>query len=437
MTRFVRVFAFTVLLSLVGWAQEAVTVLPPAHEDVTDRGRMDTARSVSVNNDVSVTAILSQASDGGLNLIVKGSNAETADEIWNDQIVAAPHIVTDVYTAVDGDRAFVAGYVPGNYPSTSNIIVLAYDLQKGTKLWEYVWGPGNDNMPKGIVAANGIVAVIGTGGAVNAGEASHGLIKALNQVTGQPRWTSIVDTALYGNSIVAVDTDGANIATAGAQQVTAKKDLVLRIQDLQTGALLWQATRTNTQPNAVKLSGGMVMVAGGEASKTFFAGYNLTTGQIAWTDPSVSGNFTALDANDTQVVAAGRAGTSGYAKSVDPQSGTEMWVNKSAAVANVIENFRKVKLTEKSAYMAGSVQQSLYPGTPSTTEWLVRAVDGAGAVVAEDRSHRGSGTGNALLDISISGGRLVAAGSKQGATQDAVSRAVDVSSVESRPGGRE
>lgn len=429
-----RKIGFYVLI-WVAWTlqanAQAVETLP-AVDRVDDRGMADQIRGVSMSNTTAVTVGFSATAGGGQDFVIRAINAASGAVKWEDQQPAATSVITDVFSAAEGTLAFVAGYTPGATASQSDILVKAYNANTGEIAWTHSWDAGRDDLPKGLCAIGGRVTVVGYGGNFATGESVHGLVRTFDATTGEVLWTSIINTSVGGNAVWGVACDGTRVIAAGTETISLRKHLLVRSYDAATGALNWSVNRASTSPVGATIHNGIVMVAGASGSSAFLAGYDVNTGAPSWLLPASPGNFTTLDADSGIVVAAGRSGTSAYAVAADVATGQVAWTQKPAVPARATEAIKRVLVSGKAVYMTGAANQTQFTTNPSpmTSEWLLRVYDLSGNLTHEERSNQGNGNGNVVQDAVLLGEKLVMAGNVMGATQDAATKAVDVSSIE-------
>jgi hypothetical protein len=379
-------------------------------ESIVDRGRDDNSQAVVVSGNTAIVSEWFGKGGGQFDIAVRAYNVMSGQTIWEDIFIGDSRAPL----AISGSTVIIAA--PSN-----GVLVKAYNIADGQILWANYWG-NMDGQLTGLAAANGKVVVVG-------GNGLAGSVKTLNASTGSLLWESIIAHAGYMQDIVwAVASDGTRTVVAGNVINDPNiRHLILRSYNASTGALQWESMALNVSPTAVKIAGNRVIVVGGKQDpslQTFFAGYDLASGQFAWSAASVPGVFFSLGVG-VQAVAAGRTPQGILVQSVTPSNGSTQWDDETALSAGFGEELLSVAITNNAVYVAGhSWQTSVY------SETLVRGYNLVGTMLFEDRRHRAV---SLLSDLAVSGQNLVSTGYKKAtmsSTSDTLVLAYDITQFE-------
>jgi outer membrane protein assembly factor BamB len=380
--RLLSIFIVALMLGTKSFAQDHLS-----WEDQIDfSGGMDTARSVTLSGNTAVVAGVATVRRG-LDFVVRGYDVRSGAVSWTDQTAAFSGLSTAVFVTSAGSNVFAAGYTPSTVCCT-DIFVRAYDARTGDVLWDDIFDKGGDDLPQGIAASPNVVAVVGYGGNTTTPFVDF-LVRAYDAATGSVLWEDQVDTGRFVDDAAwAVAIEGNRVFVAGTTSTLSGHDMILRVYEATTGALIWQLRRPGTFPMSVAASSGRVFVAGITDDLTFFLGaYSAVSGDVRWEDTTGSGFFVDVKLQGRRVVAVGpMLGNGSLVRVYDAHTGVIDWEDSTSPPPGFSELFSAVDVSNKAVYVAGGTGADFLH-----SEFLVRAYDlASGALILEDRSHSSS-----------------------------------------------
>ncbi len=378
-------------------------------EDQLDvAGGNDMARGVTVSGNLAVAIGTGTTANGEQTLLVRGYDVTTGAIQWQDRAALFSGLIAKVVIDSTGQAVFGAGYAPDRTnPSGTDFLVRAYDAGTGQRLWENVTNIGRDDMVEDIAASPEGVFVVGYGGNT-AGQTSRFLVRAYNKRTGTLLWQDQVGDGMNEAAAWQVETQDGMVFVAGSVTTNANRDAIIRAYDGLTGALAWESIYPNASPNTLVADASRVYVAGsttGTSFTGFLAAYDLRTGSVVWYVPAASdGYILDLAIRRSRIMA---LGAGGYMGAYQAETGILMWEHQPVRTLD-----GSVDLP--SAIDAGS-GQVFVTGTSSvalkSATWYVRAYDlTSGALLWDDRSHRGRVFGTKPFDLVVADGRVFAVG---------------------------
>ncbi len=280
-----------------------------------------------------VVSGIARDSAGAPQLLVRAYVAWNGALLWEDQPVPSGYTsvirVTNRSVAVRGTKAFVGASV-----RDSACLIRAYDILRGTVLWETV-RPLFLSCTPAAVATNGKQVLISGG----VGETpDYFFVQSYDAETGQFLWE---DRAAVGsgltNAALAVDTEGKEGFVAGWYRAPSfkpgfKEAFVVRGYDAETGALRWVDELSDPEFFGSKLlhaldlvvTRGRVIAVGQEVSGTgpwLTRAYNAETGALLWSSTAEvaraaaygAPQAVAVDHERIFVAGSGRNNTQGHA----------------------------------------------------------------------------------------------------------------------------
>jgi outer membrane protein assembly factor BamB len=389
--RLLSMFIVALMLGTKSFAQDHKSFAQDhlSWEDQIDfSGGMDTARSVTLSGNTAVVAGVATVR-GGLDFVVRGYDVRSGAVSWTDQTAAFSGLSTEVFVTSAGSNVFAAGYTPSTVCCT-DIFVRAYDARTGHVLWDDVFDKGGDDLPQGIAASPSVVAVVGYGGNATTPPftAVDFLVRAYDAATGAVLWDDQVDNGPFEDAAWAVAIEGNRVFVAGTTSTLSGHDMILRVYEATTGALIWQLRRPGTFPLSVAASSGRIFVAGITDDLTFFLGaYSAVSGNVRWEDTTGSGFFVDVKLQGPRVVAVGPVlGNGSVVRVYDARTGVIDWEDSTTPPPGFFEIFSAVDVSNKAVYVAGGTGADFLH-----SEFLVRAYDlASGALILEDRSHSSS-----------------------------------------------
>ena len=149
--------------------------------------------------------------------------------------------------AMGGGRAFAVGWLndllPNEYGGSFDFVVRAYDLAKGTLLWQDAFGEPESPMRKAFAAAlsGGRLVVAGLGGPPTETDRGDFLVRCYDARSGTLLWDDTVDVAGDLDEASAVASAGGTVVVGGhaTDELGAQQTLV-RAYDGASGALLFE-----------------------------------------------------------------------------------------------------------------------------------------------------------------------------------------------------
>jgi hypothetical protein len=226
---------------------------------------------------------------------VRGLERRTGAVAWEDRHGPMTFgLAKDV--AVDGDRAFVAGWT-----RTAGLgfqfVVRAYEVGSGAVLWSREIGTGPqclEEVPrfarcvaKAVAVQDGRVFVVGH--LTRTAQRADFAVLAFDAATGAPLWESVTDpTGTGANDYAwAVRVSGRHVFVVG--EYADFGGLIVQAHDARTGAIRWQQREpgagNSTLKDTLAAAREGVFVAGFDASFRFFVkAYDAETGAPRWED---------------------------------------------------------------------------------------------------------------------------------------------------------
>jgi outer membrane protein assembly factor BamB len=318
---------------------------------------------------------------GRVDLVVRAYDARTGVLIWQDIFNGGGFDLAFTMTA-DNNRVFVGGRtsIPGSADQgLVALLVRAYDVKTGRVLWSRVsetLGGFEDVSRLSVVGSKLFLAgVVGGPGP----DGADFYVAALDPSTGDVIWSDRVDKGGYDAATSLIVNRNRLIAVGWG---SGFRQFIVRAYDLNNGALAWE--------NVIE-SGGVFDIASGVAAhgdRVFVAGAN-RLGDIDDTPPVF--NF--------------------LVRSFDANTGELLWTNARAFSGPAQPS--EIVVHANQLFVCGWASP---PGHHPS--YLVRAYDGrTGAVRWEDQLVEGGKYGYATA-CTLSGQRLLVAGSRGGIDND-------------------
>jgi len=252
-------------------------------------------------------------SAGARRLFVRAYAAWNGALLWEDQPV--PSGYTSVITvnrrsvAVRGTKAFVGASVRDRA-----CLIRAYDILRGTVLWETV-RPHFLFCNPAAVATNGKQVLLSGG----AGESDFFFVQSYDAETGQFLWENQAAFASgFENAALAVDTEGTNVFVAGWYRVAFSQPgfteaFVVRSYDAATGEARWVDEFSEPELFRFKLfhaldlavTRGRVIAVGQEgngAGRWFTRAHDPETGALLWSSTAEVAPLTTYGASQAVAV---------------------------------------------------------------------------------------------------------------------------------------
>jgi outer membrane protein assembly factor BamB len=380
-------------------------------DNLTQRGgpdRTNEVRSVALHRNRVVTgAFLGHAEDSNVDVVIQGFNARTGRLVWSDEF---PALVLNVLVEAGGDVAVAVGRT-GVF--SGNVLIRAYDLATGVLRWSA--SRPVLNLQK-ILIRHGKLVIVGNDLVpIGPDNVFKGVVDVLDAGTGLPLWN--VSIAIVSDTtFMDVDDAGQNIVVVGSNRNTGPaplQDLNLRSYRLSDGLLRWQRAEPLIFGGHVQVANGVAYVVARplEPENGFVAAYQVADGQPLWKTPA------AIQPSTTLAVTTGAVITNilGELRAYHRLSGNLLWSNTNdESIARLIALGDDVVTVGTKAVDPPGLESQL----------VIRILDAAGQVVAEDL--REIGPGNAYLDAALLNDRLAAVGRIGGIAGGALVRVYDI-----------
>ena len=326
-----RINSFAPATGAVG---TAVTITGSHLSGTTDVAFGGVASSdVTVVSDAKVTAVVPDAAaNGTISVTTPGGTATSrasftvapghtgsppGTELWSaDEFVESGQVGWAVAFSPDGSTVFDVGVGTGNPDSTYETI--AYDRATGAKLWSAaVDVPGESGtMPyqPSIGVTHSGAEVIATG--ESPGDHDATWMVAYDARTGTQLWRDDGSWGAWGETRLALSTDGTRAFIMGAQQLLAFSTA--------TGSQVWDDDLTDTGPI---LAGSIIatpddrLIVQGSGSTPGLYAFSAVTGGALW---SVDNAPQSSDYPSWQQLALSHDGTIVYDLGLTPDDGTEL-----------------------------------------------------------------------------------------------------------------
>jgi outer membrane protein assembly factor BamB len=404
------------------------TVLWDMVEDVSGGLNVMRAITLSTRSAVFIGNADNSAADVH-DFVIQSLRRKTGSVRWTDRGQEFPGLVTSLQIASFQGRVFASGYTTGPDNGT-DIVVRGYDALHGTLLWNSVWDAGRDDLPQAIVAGPTAVIVVGYGGN-SPGHALNFIVRAYDPKDGTVLWEDRVERTDLATAAWAVAITRNRVFVAGNTiSQTNTRDLLLRVYNVASGALLWETTRPLTSPTEIKASGGRVFLAGSSSDHSFVGAWDAKSGALLWEDNSTDpGIFLDISVKGDRVVAAGSSQSTVLVRAYDVEDGRLEWQDQTSCGKS--DRATGVALNDRAVYVVGSCSQDFV-----YSEMLVRSYGANdGTMLWEDRSHRTGGflSVSGAVDVALGRNRLFVAGSETeetslggGPVQEFVVRAYDI-----------
>ena len=393
-----KVPAIFLLLTASALGQTRVDFLWEDQFDLA--GRIDQARGVAVSSTRAVAIGVGGTATQGVDLLVRAYDTETGTMVWQDQAPLSAGYITGVVIDELDDKVFGAGYAPdssGAGDSGADILVRAYDVTTGNRLWEDIANKGRDDFVQAIAAGAHGVYVVGYGGNVGPSPLDF-LVRAYDKTTGTLLWEDQLDN---GSDDVAwkVATQCQMVFVAGSTSCSPAEpwNMIIRAYDALSGSLVWESAKQNALPSALAVSNGRVYAGGSE----FLVAYDSLTGELIWSK-SLTDTILDLAVTDSRIFATGS-----LLRAYD-ETGALIWeVSPSEGESDQTIDLRSIDLSGDVLFLAGAKAQ---PYPLESSELLVRAYSAeSGSLLWEDLSHASQDA--IAFDIAASGQQAFAVGS--------------------------
>jgi hypothetical protein len=380
---------------------------------------MTLARAVVLSTKTTVVVGNAGAADGGLDFIVQALGRSAGKPRWTDRVASCCTESKVVVTSLDG-VVFVAGYVAGSAPSSTDVVVRAYWAATGALLWESSWGTGHDNLPQAIVASPKGVVVVGYGGNTP-GSPLDFIVRVYDRADGTLLWADSQNRNNADTTAWAAAVHGKRVFVAGTTTTATGRNLLVRAYDISSGDLDWELVRVATTPVQLSADQGHVFLAGLSDTHPYLAIYEPRSGSVLWEDePPVNGIFRDVAVKHHRVVAVGSAGSGLLVRAYDESTGSLQWEDRPPVMAGDQESGNAIALNDAVVYICGSAGKDF-----QGSDLLVRAYHGAtGQLIWDDRSH--PSIVSAAVDLALGRNRLFVVGYTSGTGSDLVIRAYDI-----------
>jgi len=359
---------------------------------------------------------------GSCNWFVRAHDAKTGETLWEDRLNPG-RFDRSQDVVIDGDRVFASGWfqLPVVSGAGVDFVVRAYDLKRGTLLWQQQIDRGVVDIAERITARDGRVFGVGrTKGAT--GSNSDFAIFAFDAATGVELWESVTDVFQVDIAFtVTVDRDTV-FAAGPVQNFTS---LLIRAYDARTGQLLWQDEVPGGQmfvqgQGKLVTQRGLLFVAGGILTQAgdqdfIVRAYDKKTGALRWVQQlDAGGNDEALslDVSGNRLFAGGYdacdaafLSCSFSVRALAPKTGAVLWQDRFQATPGGDANVTAIVARGGLVFAGGNAQDAagLY-------QWTLRIYDAvSGALLGTELIASGGGSSN-LIGLSLAEDRLYATG---------------------------
>ncbi len=386
-------------------------------------GGTDLARAITLSSRSAVfVGNASNPEDDVNDFVIQSLRRTDGSTRWTDSVDAAPSQLLPLQIASSRGRVFASGYVTGDIPGSTDIVVRGYDALTGALLWNSVWDTGRDDLPQSIAAGPAAVVVVGYGGNTP-GHALNFIVRAYDPIGGAVLWEDRVERTDLDAAAWSVAITWNRVFVAGNSLIGGARDLLVRAYNPFSGALVWESTRPSTSPNAIKAVAGRLFLAGSSFNNNYVGAFSARTGDLLWEDDSMQpGFFRDIAVEGNRVVAAGSSGSSLLVRSYDAESGILEWQDQPVLPFGFRDFATSVALNDRAVYIAGSSSQDFV-----YSEILVRGYDAStGELLWDDRSHRSSSSSTTAVDVALGKNRLFVAGYALGGGTDFVIRAYGI-----------
>lgn len=426
-----RIFLASCLLWLPVKVYGQAPLLWELQEDI--HGGTDIAQAITLSGKTAVVV-----GNGGEPLegtdesdfVIQTLGRATGAVEWSDQAFLSIGSIERLFATSRKNRAYAVGTLREVGDPRSAFLVRAYDVPRGTLLWENVWhaGQGVDtDHPTGIVASPTQVVVVGYGeNATRDGLAA--LVRAYDPLTGAILWEDRAGSTGVDVFALTIAASRNQVFVAGTVSPAGDpftRDLFVRAYDAASGDLDWETSRQTVVPTTLKLASGRLLVAGAAGASTYLAAFSARNGALLWDDMApTSGILSDIAVTGPRIAAAISSGTSFAVRVYDLITGSLEWEDRPTTFPGFHEHVSAVVLNENAVYAAGSSGEDF-----GASEFMVRAYDARnGTLLWDDRSHPSAQT--AAVDLVLGKFRLFVAGSTlDGSTStDFLIRAYDVRS---------
>jgi PQQ-like domain len=355
-----------------------------------------TAQSVALHrNRAIVGVVLERFNPFQTELSVRGFNATTGNLVWEDHF---PGLAIQVEAAQD--YAIAVGALGGS------LEIHSYDLQSGTIRWTMT---AIMDSPQKILIRQGRLVIVGLDYNPDLARLV-GIVLVFDASTGAALWNTTI--AIEGSHVELWDVDdaGRNIILVGTQDpgdtpAGPVRHLFVRSYRLRDGELRWEVIEPTVFARVLLVQNGLAVVGGFEpkpgnpsSSQSFLTAYRVADGLRQWKAESVQpGAFLSLAATTTALIAGG----AGDIEAHDPLTGNRLWSSPTDY------SLRELILIGNQVATIGTKTIPVNPPR-FDRQLIVRVIDAAGQLVAEDV--RETGPGNFYYDGAFLNGRLAVVG---------------------------
>lgn len=380
------------------------------------------------------------------NWFVRAHDAKTGKTLWED-LFNPGRFDRSQGVVIDDGRVFASGwfqtpFVPGR--GIVDFVVRAYDLKRGTLLWQQQIDRGFADLAEQVTARDGRVFAVGrTKGATDHTDFA---IFAFDAATGAELWESVTDEFRFDVAF-AVTADRDIVFAAGP--VRNFTSLLIRAHDARTGQLLWQdevpggQMFVSTQGRLVARR-GLLFVAGGLLTQAgdqdfMVRAYDEKTGALQWVQQldaggndeavslSLSGN--RLFAGGFDACDASFLSCSFSVRALDSKTGAVLWQDRFQAAPGGDANVNAIVARGGLVFAGGNAQDAtgLY-------QWTLRTYDAASGALLRTELIASGGRISTVQGLALSGDRLYATGtiSTSAATDDFTVRAYRAEAADDR-----
>src|SRR4030095_6430176 len=361
-----------------------------------------TAPSVTLHRNRTIAGVILPVSGRPLNepqtdASIRGYNTTTGNLVWTDTFPAQA-----VFVEAAQDYALAVASVgtapPGGGVIDWRVFIRSYDLHSGEIRWT---SESALTVIQKTLLRNGKLVIVGSDpGLGPIGQPSeNGVILVFDAATGVLLWKKTIDFAESAINLWDVDEAGRNIVVVGTKDTFGPfplpRDLIVRSYRLRDGEPRWEFTEPGIVATAIRVVNDLAVVAGfanepGAGIRPFLAAYGLGDGIRQWKAETASvpiASFGRLAVTEAAVIASGF----NFVGAFNRGTGEVLW-SRSGSLA-LPETANQLIPIGGNLVTAGT-QQMNPPFGPQ--QLVIRILDAAGNVVAEDE--RETGDGNRYAD---------------------------------------
>ena len=383
------------------------------------------ALAIAIEGNIVVATgnVCSDESVFSCDLFVRAHDAKSGRTLWEDR-QGPGAFDRSQGVAIDGDRVFASGWYQGppvNGAGSFDFVVRAYDLKRGTFLWQQRIDRGRVDFGEAVAAKDGRVFAVGR---VRGPTGSSDFTTfAFDAKTGTKLWESVIDIRLVDVAFNVV-VDGSRVFSTGP--IRNHGSVLLVAQDASTGAILWrtemaggqmaftQQGRLIAQGRTLYVAGGIIAANGNEDPMIWT--FDAVTGAPGWSrqiDTGGNGEAQSLVVSEDRVIVGSTDGCDATflacafsVRALSVRSGDVLWLDRFQPVPGGDGAVFAVVAKSGLVFAGGTVSDGdgLY-------RWTLRTLDASsGKVVASEFIPSNGDFFNAVIGLAVKGNRLYAAG---------------------------